>query len=106
MLNPFQRLRYKLNPEKAIDLKRQDALKHQNFFKISRETRILAARVITEQVYAKEAEGQKLSENEIEKFALDLANRTVCHEERVCHEVANMVMKLYHLGLQIPDHQL
>ena len=106
MLNPFQRLRYKLNPEKAIDLKRQDQIKHQNFYNISRESRILAARVITEQVYAKESEGEKLTEQQIEAFALDIANRTVCHEQRVCHEVAHMVMKLYHLGLQIPDHQL
>jgi hypothetical protein len=106
MLNPFQRLRYKINPEKAIDLKRQEEIKHQNFYNISRESRILAAREITEQVYAKEAEGSKLSEKDIELYAMQKANQSVSHNERACHEVANMVLKLYHLGLQIPDHQL
>ena len=106
MLNPFQRLKYKLNPEKAIDLKRQNELKHQNFYNISRETRILAAREITEQVYAKEAQGNKLSEKEIELYAIEKANQTVSHNERACQEVAHIVLKLYHLGLQTPDHQL
>ena len=106
MFNPIKRLLYKLNPEKAIDLKRNDPLKHQKFYNISRETRIMAAREIVEQIYKKESMEGKLTEQDVETYALGQASHSVSHNEYVCQDVTKIVMKLYHLGLQTPDHQL
>jgi|SRR5581483_12234319 len=106
MFKVIERLLYKLNPERAIDLKRQEALKTQKFHSLSRETRIMAARDIAEQVHQLEMRNGKMNEQAVFQFSVEKANHTVTRDERACQEVAKLVMKLYHLGMQLPDEQL
>jgi hypothetical protein len=101
-----ERLLYVLNPVRAIGLRTQDARDDQHFVTVSRDIWIASARSIVQQIRTRESRKGKMDENAKIDFAVKQAAASGLKDPFITREVAQMVIKLYHLGDDLPDDQL
>ncbi len=78
----------------------------QHFQTVSREIRILTARNIVGQIQTREQGEGKMTPEAIREFSVQRSVESGWRDERVCDDIAAMVTKLYHLGVNLPDHEL
>ena len=78
----------------------------QHFQTVSREIKILTARNIATQVHEREQAEGKLSPEAIREFTVQRSVESGWKDERIHNDIVAMVTKLYHLGANVPDHEL
>ncbi len=78
----------------------------QHFQTVSREIKILTARNIAKQIQDREQEEGKLTPEMIREFTLQRSVESGWKDERIHNDIVAMVTKLYHLGVNLPDHEL
>lgn len=78
----------------------------QHFQTVSREIRILTARNIVGQIQDREQAEGKMTPEAIREFTVQRSVESGWKDERVCSDITAMVTKLYHLGINLPDHEL
>ena len=78
----------------------------QHFQTVSREIKILTARNIVKQIQEREQEEGKLTPESIREFTLQRSVESGWKDERIHNDIVAMVTKLYHLGVNLPDHEL
>jgi len=101
-----ERLLYVLNPIRAIGLKTQGPRDDQRFVTVSRDIWIASARSIVQQIRAREARKGVMPQDIKVQFAMKQAEASGLKDPMITRGVAEMVIKLYHLGDELPDDQL
>lgn len=101
-----ERLLYVLNPVRAIGLRTQYARDDQRFVTVSRDIWIASARSIVGQIRAREVRKGKMDQQAMIRYSIKQAEASGLKDPFVTHGVAEMVVKLYHLGDDLPDTQL
>jgi hypothetical protein len=101
-----ERLLYVLNPIRAIGLRTQDPREDQRFLTVSRDIWVASARSIVQQIRTREARKGKMGEEARIGFAVTQAEASGLKDPFVTRGVAEMVIKLYHLGDDLPDSEL
>lgn len=78
----------------------------QHFQTVSREIKILTARNIAKQVQEREHLEGKLTPEAIREFTIQRSVESGWKDERIHNDIVAMVTKMYHLGVNLPDHEL
>ncbi len=100
--NSVEKVKNKLAPSETDSAQAEK----QHFQTVSREIKILTARNITAQIHEREQAEGKLTPEVIREFTVQRSVESGWKDERIHNDIAAMVTKLYHLGVNTPDHEL